>query len=390
MITRRFYLLKRPGLYYAAAIVLVFGVPWQLISYKLLTPTMGPKVPLSLLQRLDEVLFYGRILAANFGWALTPFALVGIAVFLVRLCRGDRADLTLTGALALLLSVWIFHSALAIHESRYMVSAIPAVILLTIAGLDWVVRSMPVPGIPVATRSAVLGVIVAALVLAQSWAVPRKPHWGLDQAAHSLLSNKDYAGASFLIVANAAGEGAFISEVVTHDDRPDHFVLRSSKVLVNTSWFGANFQVLYPTTDGLLNFLDHAPISAVVLDTLAVEADSNSAQQAVDQLQQSVAQALASDATWQLGGSFPRDGDEASRIKVYTRIGPQPAGDVQLSMRYTLGSNLVVHNGNSEPANTSQASATYTVLAFRIIAIVALILLIILAVRRKPATPASA
>ncbi len=387
LITRRFYLLKRPALYYAAGIALVFGVPWDALSYKLMAPTMGPSVAVTPLQRLHPALFYGRILTTDFGWALLPFCVIGIVVFLISIRRGERTDLTLAGALALLLSVWIFHSAVSTIEARYMVSAMPAMILFSVAGFDWLVRRIPTPSVSLATRSAVLGAIVVVLVIAQSFDVPRKPHWGLDEAAQFLLANKDYAGAGFLIVGDARQEGAFVSEVVMHDPRPDHFVLRSSKVLVDSTWFGTNYKYLYPTADGLRDFLDHAPTSAIVLDTRPPEPNSDAAEQSEYQLQETVAQALASDPNWRQAEGFHPGGDRA--VQIYTRIGAQPASDVQLTMRYTLGSNLVVHNNQAQPAG-ALSSATGVVLVARILAAIVAIAVIILMVRRKRAATISA
>jgi hypothetical protein len=387
LITRRFYLLKRPALYYAAGIALIFGLPWDALSYKLMAPTMGPSAAVTPLQRLQPLLFYGRILVIDFGWVLLPLCAIGIAVFLASIRRGDRIDLTLAGALALLLSVWIFHSLVSTVEARYMVSAIPAMILFSVAGFDWLVRRIPTPSVSLATRTAVLGTIVVVLVIAQSFDVPRKPHWGLDQAAQFLLANKDYAGAGFLIVGDAKQEGAFVAEVVMHDSRPDHFVLRSSKVLVDSTWFGTNYKYLYPTADGLRDFLDHAPISAVVLDTRPPAPGADAAEQSEYQLQQTVAPVLASDPNWQQAEGFQHSSNEGSQVQIYTRIGPQPKGDVQLSMRYTLGSNLVVHN-NVRPAG-EPASSPRIVLGARIVAAILAVAAIILILRRKRAAAVS-
>ena len=377
----RYYLLKRPGLYYAAAIVLFFGVPWQVISYKLIAPTMGPQPHLTLVQRLQPALFYARVLPPAFGWALMPFFLLGLAVFVVRLWRGDRSDILSIGALSLLLSVLIFHSALTLHETRYMLTAVAAMMLFTASGFEWLVRRIPVASVPV--RSAVVGAVVVVLVAAQALTLPRMQHWGLDDAAQSLLAHKEYEGAGFLIVANAGGEGAFVSEVVMHDSRPDHTVFRSSKVLVSANWFGGNYELQYPTTEALRNFLNQAPISAVVLDTKPPGSGADEVELAEYKLEQSVAQALTSNPTWQAGDSFPREGNEAGRIKVYTRVGSQPAGDVQLHMQYTMGSNLAVHNG-AEAGKISGRRSELIVLAVRIIAaMLALSALAMLVMRSK-------
>jgi hypothetical protein len=215
----------------------------------------------------------------------------------------------------------------------------------------------------------------------QSFNVPRKPYWGLDQAAEYLVANHDYQGAGFLMVGDAKQEGAFVSEVVMHDARPDHFVLRSSKVLVDSTWFGTNYKYLYPTADGLRDFLDHAPISAIVLHTQPPRRDADAAEQAEFQLQHTVAQALSADPTWRQAEGFQKSG-EPSPVQVYTRIGPQPASDVQLTMRYTLGSNLVVHNNKLQPPG-SLSSATPVVIAARIVALILAIAAIFLIVKRE-------
>jgi hypothetical protein len=230
---------------------------------------------------------------------------------------------------------------------------------------------------------AVLGGIVVALVVAQSFNVPRKPYWGLDQAAQFLMANQNYKGAGFLIVGDAKQEGAFVAEVVMHDARPDHFVLRSSKVLVDSTWFGTNYKYLYPTADGLRDFLDHAPISAIVLHTQTPPADADEAEKAEYQLQQTVAQALAGDSNWkQAEGFHPSSG---TGVQVYTRVGPQPSGEVQLTMRYTLGSNLVVHN-NAAQVTGALSSATMVVLATRTIAVLVAIAALFFLLRRRRAT----
>ncbi len=385
LITRRFYLLKRPGLYYAAGIALIFGLPWDVLSYKLMAASMGPSAAVSPLQILKAAFFYGQVLVSGFGWALLPFCAGGIVLFLIGMRRRDRINLTLAGALALLLSVWLFHAVVPTREARYMLSAFPAMMLFTVAGFEWVVRNIPIKRMSLAYRSAVLGAIVVALVVAQSFDVPRKPHWGLDQAAQYLLANKNYTGAGFLIVASAPGEGAFVSEVVMNDSRPDHFVLRSSKVLVSSTWFGTTYQFLYPTSEGLRNYLDHAPVSAVVLDTRSPGSNADAAERSEYELQKTVGRALATDPNWHRAAGFPPAGDEASRIQIYTRVGPQPNIDVELSLRYSLGSNIVLHNKIAQPGAPSSTSSPRIVLEVRIVAAILALTALVLVARRKPA-----
>jgi hypothetical protein len=314
LLTRRFRLLRAPGLYYAAAIVLVFGVPWQVLSYKLIQRSMGvPQADWRVMLR--TAIYYGQVLWDALGWGLAPFCVAGIAVFAVNWRRG-RTDFLLAGALALLASVWIYHSSIGYGEPRYILGAVPAAVLFTVAGFEWTVRRVPRPA------GALLGIVAGALFVVHAWAAPSKPSEGFVQPAHFLLTDPEFADGDFLVISNATGEGAFISEVAMHDARPGHIVLRASKVLASATWYGTLYRLRYKSVDEIRGFLDGAPVEAVLLDTresLAREVDT----------------VLASDANWRRRENFPW-------MELYSRVGPQPAGDIRLDLRYTLGKDIVV------------------------------------------------
>jgi len=323
-LTRSWHLLRARGLYYAVGIVLVLGAPWPALSYWMIERSMGGEaVTAGVIS--GTAVAYLRVLWATLGWGIAPFCAAGIALLAVRRRRG-RSDLTLAGAFALLCSVWAYHVLIGNGADRYMIAALPGAVILAVAGFQWIARGRRVVG-------AVLGVGAAGLFCGFTWTTPHKQHQGFDQAAEYLMTHAEFAGGNFLVVSHARGEGAFITEVAMRDRRPGHFVLRSTKLLSSSNWYGSEYRLRYQGTEGLRKLLDQAPIDAVVLDTRPAEAQTDAP---ACELERAVGGALAGDPNWRLREQFP------SRIDLYSRVGPQPAGQVTLDLRYTLGKEIVV------------------------------------------------
>jgi hypothetical protein len=342
-LTRRWHLLRARGLYYAAAITLVFGVPWLALSYWLIQRSIGGEAVTPMVIA-GTALTYVRVLWAALGWGLSLFCVLGIAGFLAGLWR-NRTDFTLAGSLALLLAVWTYHSLIGNGVDRYMVGALPPALILTAAGLVWAARRILPRAAPVSVRAAALGALAAAAFAAQTWAVPHKPYQGFDQPAHFLLTTPEFAAGNFLVISNARGEGAFITEVAMHDHRPGHLVLRSTKVLSSATWYGSVYRLRYRNDGEIRNFLDRAPIDAVLLDT---RPPAEQVDEPAFQLGRKVAAALQSDSNWKLRDRFPKLPGAAPWIDLYCRVGPQPAGTIDLDLRYTLGRDIVTEGKDSK------------------------------------------
>jgi 4-amino-4-deoxy-L-arabinose transferase-like glycosyltransferase len=339
-LTRRWHLLRARGLYYAAAIILVFGAPWPALSYWLIKRSMGGEAVTALVIA-GTALAYVRVLWATLGWGLSLFCVLGMAGFLVGLWR-NHTDFTLAGSFALLLSVWAYHSLIGNGADRYMVGALPPALILTAAGFVWAARRILPHAVPLSARAAVLGALAAGVFVTQTWAVPHKPYQGFDQPAHFLLTTPEFAAGNFLVISHARGEGAFITEVAMHDHRPGHLVLRSTKVLSSTNWYGSVYHLRYKNSKEIRNFLDRAPIDAVLLDTRPAQVWLDDA---AFQLGRKVSEALQSDPNWKLRDHFPKLRDTAPWIDLYSRVGPQPTGSIELDLRYTLGKDIVAPEG---------------------------------------------
>lgn len=341
LLTRRFHLLRARGLYYSAAIVLVLGAPWQVISYHFIAGSKGVH-PVSASGFFRVALAYLQVLGDALGWSLAPFCVLGIAVFLVRLWR-RQTDIAFATAFALLLSVWGYHSLTGYADPRYMLAALPPALLFTVAGFVWVVRRIPAPAVPFRVRAAALGALTACLFVTLTWRIPYKPYEGFDQPARFLLASPEFADGDFLVISNARGEGAFISEVAMHDDRPDHVILRSTKVMSSSTWFGTIYQLRYKTPQQIRDFLDGAPINVILLDTRPAVLRQD---EAAFELQKKVAETLQSDPHWRFRERFPKLAGTTPWIDLYSRVGPEPSGQISLDLRYTLGKQIVHSNCN--------------------------------------------
>jgi len=225
---------------------------------------------------------------------------------------------------------------------RYMVGALPPALILTVAGWVWAARRILPRTLPLSARMAVLGALAAGAFATQTWTVPHKPYQGFDQPAHFLLTAPEFAAGNFLVISNVRGEGAFVTEVATHDHRPGHLILRSTKVLSSATWYGSIYRLRYKNSQEICNFLDRAPIDAVLLDTRPAQ---ETADNATFQLGRRVGEALQSDPNWKLRDRFPKLRDTAPWIDLYSRVGPQPAGSIDLDLRYTLGRDIVAGDG---------------------------------------------
>jgi len=335
-LTRRWHLLRARGLYYAAAIVLIGGAPWPILSYRMIARSMGGEAVTPHVIA-GTAWAYLHVLWNTLGWALVPFCLLGIAIVLIRSWRRE-IDFTLAAAFSLLLAVWAYHSLIGNGDSRYMLAALPPVMILAVSGFLWIVRRLPIPAVPVPARAAALGSLSAALFATQTWTVPAKPYQGFDQAAHFLLTTPAFAAGNFLVISHARGEGAFISEIAMHDARPGHIVLRSSKVLSSSTWYGSVYRLRYQTSPELRDFLDHAPIDAVALDTRPPQFPPD---EPACRLESQAREVLRNDPHWKLLAQFPKLPAAPPWIDLYTRIGPQPTGPVRLDLHYTLGRDIV-------------------------------------------------
>jgi hypothetical protein len=336
-ITGRWHLLFRRATVYAGLIILFIGVPFEVICYRFIQRMGVPH--LTLAEKLGLFLWFGRQLLASLGWGLSAFFLLGIVLFAVQLVRRKEFDATLTVALSLLISLWVFHAYTGIQDPRYEIFALPPAILFIFSGFQRLVRWIAsATRLPAPATAVVLGAVVAVVFFAQVWRVPQKPYWGYTEAAQYVMSNPAYANANFLVVGNACGEGAFITEVLMRDHRPGHAVFRASKAIqAANKWYDSGYQLRFQTDASLRDFLDQAPISAIVLDTNPITCGFPEGMAAEFN---TVQRALASDSHWTVQGNYPLAAGGKGPLVLYARVGPQPSGSLNLDLQNMLGKSM--------------------------------------------------
>jgi hypothetical protein len=84
------------------------------------------------------------------------------------------------------------------------------------------------------------------------------------KAADAVISSGLVHNGAVLVSADAEGEGMLTAEFVMRDRRPDHYVVRASKVLATQNAMGDQYQLKYHTPQQVMMVLDSIPVAIVV------------------------------------------------------------------------------------------------------------------------------
>lgn len=268
ILTGRYWLLKTAALRVAAAIVAGLAGPFLYISYRICA-AMGDFTGTHLMNLEHRIRFF-----ATFLWSqLTPvpmaLTLVASAVLIHRARRPGASAPTIaaTTLLALAVAGVAFHALLplAFVHGPYVTIAIAPFIGLIPFGAD-AIAGWTVPRCHRAAKEALVLLAVAALLVAGQ-ATQSRRSFGFQEAVDRLPTS--LAGTRFLVVSDPQGEGAFIGEIAKRRPEPRATVIRSSKLLVEENWMGANSRLLFTSPAEILKQLQDLHVQYVVLDRSA-------------------------------------------------------------------------------------------------------------------------
>jgi 4-amino-4-deoxy-L-arabinose transferase-like glycosyltransferase len=330
LVLRRWRLLLKPPLYCAAALVVIIAGPWQLMTARLLQNTVPFDQPgLAFTARMSAE--YGRVLFHEAGPALLVLALIGLAMTLKSDFR-RTADPLWTAFAAQLVAIWLFHSVVPVPgpEPRYMLAAMPAILLLAAAALRYLSELIPFTREP-NRRLAFAGAAVALVLL--GWTnlrIAERPDFGFRQVAATLHKDPNLADSVYMVASDAGGEGALIAEVAALDNpRPRHFVLRASKTLAEATWYNRNYQLLFPNPVKVTEFLDNTRTEVIVFDRSAPELPHSKL------LMETI---HSRPDQWKLASTVLKD----RRLEVYRCERPpeKHREKLEIRMRYTLGRDI--------------------------------------------------
>jgi hypothetical protein len=344
--TGRYRLLRKKDLYLAGLVVLVVGVPWQILSIYMLNNAALISESGSGLE--GKALGYLKVLFEQLG----PVAILGTAVFMISVffrtagpaepARDARAgedevhgiipwfravtrnlhdyEIEIIGAGCLALAVYCFHAVAPLPgpDGRYMMGALPPLIFLFLAGVSCAARAL-------GRRFSWTVYTAAALLLfvmpADAWMVTRHGHLGLDEAARIL---HDSPNPVILVDAEAVAEGGFILNLALLDHRPEHIVIRATKLLSDNPWTARVYRPRLTTPDEVKTILDQVPVNAVLLDLTRPGWQQDSSL---------LLEALRSDPdNWRLTNDLPSSPSSGDHLLIFRNVRPpnRNANDAQL------------------------------------------------------------
>lgn len=265
VITGRHYLWRSKSFWLPAAVVLVVAGPWYVIMRHLVLyaadpggswPPVGP----ALAATAKGIIFVA-------GPVMFVLAVIGCVLVRLNIRRRLRVVTSKHQSLyvvaaAMVLAVFLFHGAIyPLYEARYLLPAAPALILLswpTVGYIHSVLGDRPV-------LAAAALFAVAAAHAASTFVVPAKKTSAYVGAAEAVLACGLPRNGAVLVSADVLGEGMLTAEFVMRDSRPDHYVVRASKVLGTQTLMGKKYRLKYQSPEEMMTALDSIPIAIVVI-----------------------------------------------------------------------------------------------------------------------------
>ena len=264
VITGRYYLLRSRNFWLPAAVVLVVAGPWYVVMRHLVLYAAEPggsSPPI------------GHSLAANTkGIVLLTgpivFFLAVVGSILVVLSNRKSGEVINSKqwslyavAASVVLAVFLFTAVYPIYELRYLIPAAPALILLAWPSVVYLCSLIN-------NRRALMVaalLLVAAAHAASTFIVPAKKTSAYVRVADAIFARGLPDNGGVLVSAHVRGEGMLTAEFVMRDHRPDHYVVRASKLLASQTLMGDKYQLTYHSPEEIMTALDSIPIGAVVM-----------------------------------------------------------------------------------------------------------------------------
>jgi len=268
LVTGNYRLLRKPGLYVAALIVLAIAAPPLYIAYQLDAP-LGDFSPLTWPLVGSRVDFYAQYLWQQLGTVTLLLAAVGTAValsrrteFLYGAARHQAAALV-----AVTMGAFAFHlvSPHTLSSGRYITLAVAPILGLAALGVMALTRVMMRRYARWSIQLITFALIAAVQVIGHSAIAAQLP-LGYRCAFKFIDASGGLANRRVLVVSDEFGEGAAVAEAAVIGSNPRPTILRGSKVLATDDWMGSGFALRHQSAKELLLDLEAMQVDYVVLD----------------------------------------------------------------------------------------------------------------------------
>jgi len=261
LFSHRLHLLKRPAFWLPAGVVLLVAGPWLYLGFRLRRGSEAMGV------HWKSGLVYGKLLALGLGGAIVVFACLGIWSRLAGPWRARAVEPKWAVAAALVVAAVAFVSVCPLpgEELRFILIAIPPLLMFFAAGVVWVTERIPFPGLAPRARAAVVLALTLVVFAWRDFTIPRKRSQGLREVAEQVLAQPQLRHKVLLVSSESGGDGPLIAEIAMREERPGSIILRANKVLAQSDWAGQRYQLTFTTPEAVMAYLESIPVSAVIM-----------------------------------------------------------------------------------------------------------------------------
>lgn len=335
LLARRFALLRQRWFWLPGLIVAALVGPWYLLAPGAMHEHALPGYVV--VANEDYVARSVTSYWALAGPWLAPFTVLGLvrtlALPLVR--RKPIGGIAAAGAAALVAMVALRTLVPPARPSRHLLNVMPFWLLFAAAGIWWLTALRPLERLAPSWRAAVAAALLLILFALDYRPLRRKEYGGYEAVAKQILARPEWKDSVILVSSDASGEGMLISEIAMRERRPGHIVLRGSKVLSSSNWFGGNARALFASSREVGEFLRGVPVGLVVFDSDPPRAPAHQGLLR-DALEQDPGQ-------WELIGRFPQQRGQDSRrgdIYLYRLKGHEGAKPVRVPSQLAAAGDL--------------------------------------------------
>jgi len=277
--SRQFDLLRQATFWLPALVVAVLCGPWTALTYK------ATQAGFFYTWGLDYFLF---ALSRNSPFLLATIGPVGLCLVAVAVAPLLRSGWSLwaidrperhfrAGMFSLFLAVFIFQVVVpASVETRYLIPALPPLVLLIAAGLQDVLHwgsrvAAPNRASAIGLLGAsllVLGIIAPDVLALRHW--PAKPLLGMVPAAQEIVARLPPDRLALVLVGSGGeGEGSFVAEIALQDPSRHIVVARGLNMLASGDFGGRDYRTRFESAAAVADFVNAAAVQFVVIDTSA-------------------------------------------------------------------------------------------------------------------------
>ena len=236
-------------------------VPWYTLTYKLAANGFGYTWGLQYTAMAAP--FFAWAVVASVGIPLAFLYLISLFLFASSRDSQDGIDVHAMAALSLCMIVFpiVAPSAMTI---RYLIPALPSVVVLALCALHELMRKVP----SLRNRPGLAPALSCVIVFASAASVFEKPHaepYHSDQLSAYILKSGT-KNSLVLVAGENHAEGAIIASFAEQDRAWSHFVVRGSEVLSTSNWLGTTYQQRFDNPAALSDWIRRNEIGWIIVE----------------------------------------------------------------------------------------------------------------------------